>query len=176
MNIGATFLPTLLSQMGRTKTKNTTKETQNTTKAAKNTTKAAKKKEIKLDTSLKRHSQLCQEIRNNVKKHGKSEKTNHLYEGHVKWGRQWVKEYVRMQTELEDAWNASTTGVRIEDDDSEANAELDPEFATCLDSIPLECTPTAIAMFMHHKCFIEGRGKSTVDQVHAAFLLHYDLM
>ncbi|THU85408.1 hypothetical protein K435DRAFT_685662 [Dendrothele bispora CBS 962.96] len=125
----------------------------------------------------KRHAELYEEIRADIQKHGKSAKTNKLYEGHIKRGQDWVKRYTALQKNVEELWRSQGTGVSVlESDDSEAGAVLDPEFATCLDDVPVECTPTAIAMFMHEKCFGEGRGKSTVDQVHAAFLQHYNRM
>ncbi|KAK7433686.1 hypothetical protein VKT23_020633 [Stygiomarasmius scandens] len=137
--------------------------------------KTNQRKKLTAPAELKRHSDLRKEILENVKKHGKSEKTHKLYAGHVKRGKEWVKEYAAKQREVEEAWKAQGTGVQIETD-SETSAELDPAFGTCLDGAPLECTPEAIAMFMHEKCFAKGCGRSTVDQIHAAFLLHYNTM
>ncbi|THU79935.1 hypothetical protein K435DRAFT_874921 [Dendrothele bispora CBS 962.96] len=134
-----------------------------------------KKKLAAQSTEPKRHSDLRKEIHENIKKHGKSEKTHKLYAGHVNRGRDWTKKYAITQKEVEEAWRAWEAGAWSEID-LEVNAELDPEFETCLDGAPVECTPEAIAMYMHEKCFAEGCGKSTVDQVHAAFLLHYNTM
>ncbi|THU82325.1 hypothetical protein K435DRAFT_766628 [Dendrothele bispora CBS 962.96] len=155
--------------MGRTKV---TKNPEDKKKVGKGT-----KKHVIKSNEPKRHSELCKEILENVKRHGKSEKTNKLYAGHVKRGKEWVKKYATMQTEVEEAYKAQRAagGMPVEED-LEAGAELDPDFADCLDGAPLECTPTAIAMYMHDKCFGEGCGKSTVDQLHAAFLLHYNTM
>ncbi|KAK7451237.1 hypothetical protein VKT23_012575 [Stygiomarasmius scandens] len=139
---------------------------------------ATKKRKVKPVSAkgncTERHSQLHQELQENIRKHGKSQRTNHLYQGQVDRARAWVKEYAANQAEIEARYQAESG--EIEDDNERQAAQLDPEFGTCLMGNPVECTPIAVSLYLHHRCFREGNGKSTAEQIHAALLRHYNLL
>jgi hypothetical protein len=134
----------------------------------------------------KRHREHVKEIQTNIKKHGNPDKTTKGYDGHIRRGQEFVKQYATEQAELEAKWKEkerdrrAATGMDGNDDDDDydeeeaLNAKLPSEFATCLDGAPVECTPSAIVTFLHEKCFTQDKGKSTASQIHAAFLRHYD--
>ncbi|KAF8807159.1 hypothetical protein BYT27DRAFT_7255803 [Phlegmacium glaucopus] len=89
-------------------------------------------------------------VKDSKKKHGKSKKTTDNYDGNVHQGKEFIAAYVR--------------------------ATCIPTSIKPLSSLPIEYTPTALAMFIAQKCFTEECGKSTASAIHAAFLRYYDTM
>jgi hypothetical protein len=100
-------------------------------------------------------------IKDSKKKHGKAKNTTDNYDGNVRRGKEFIAAFV-METVEGDA-----------DGDSES---MDPNLHQAFAGPPIECTPTAIAMFIAQKCFTEECGKSTASAIHAAFLRYYDIM
>jgi len=39
---------------------------------------------------------------------------------------------------------------------------------------PTECTPQLLAMYLYNECIIRANGRSTADQIRAAFLLRFE--
>ena len=76
-------------------------------------------------------------------------------------------------------WKISEDGLNMLSADDENKiptgfeAQMDPNFHLAFTGPPIRCTPTAIMVFLAHKCFTEECGKSTADAVNAAFLDHY---
>jgi hypothetical protein len=97
-------------------------------------------------------------IKDSKKKHGKAKNTTDNYDGNVRRGKEFIAAFV-MET-FEDT------------EDSDADPNLHKAFA----GPPIECTPTALAMFIAQKCFTEECGKSTASAINAAFLRYYDVM
>jgi hypothetical protein len=104
-------------------------------------------------------------VKESKKKHGKSKNTTDNYDGNVRRGREFIATFVKETLE--------GTGR-----ESDANGEdsMDPNLHQAFAGPPIECTPTALAMFIAQKCFTEECGKSTASAIHAAFLRYYDIM
>ena len=115
-------------------------------------------------------------------KHGKSEQTRNNYGGHIRRGIEFLANFAREEREAEENWqNAEDRSNHLSAENeneipTDTEAQMDPNFHLAFNSPPIRCTPTAIVMFMAHKCFIEERGKSTASALHAAFLDHYSQM
>jgi hypothetical protein len=110
-------------------------------------------------------------VKDSKKKHGKSKNTTDNYDGNVRRGKEFIAAFV-MET-LEgteeihgDGFNSKTDG----------EGSMDPNLHQAFAGPPIECTPTALAMFIAQKCFTEECGKSTASAIHAAFLRYYDIM
>jgi len=101
------------------------------------------------------------------KKHGKSQNTNGSYDGYIRRGKKFLAQFV-----AEDG-----CGVLCGEDENEEPKDneksMDPNFHRAFTGSPIECTPSAIAMFMAHKCFTEQKGKATAASIHAAFLRYF---
>lgn len=98
-----------------------------------------------------------------AKKNGKSKNTTYNYNGNVWRGKELIVAFVKET--LEDTNN-----------DGEDSKSMDPNLHQAFAGPPIQCTPTAIAMFIAQKCFTEECGKSTASAIHAAFLRYYDIM
>jgi hypothetical protein len=103
-------------------------------------------------------------IKDSKKKHGKAKNTTDNYDGNVRRGKEFIAAFV-MET-LEGT----------EDSDADGEDSMDPNLHQAFAGPPIECTPTALAMFIAQKCFTEECGKSTASAIHAAFLRYYDIM
>ena len=101
-------------------------------------------------------------VRDSKKKHGKSKNTTDNYDGNMRRGQEFIAVFVKEALE----------GTK------EANGEgsMDPNLHQAFTGPPIECTPTALAMFIAQICFTEECGKSTASAIHAAFLCYYDIM
>lgn len=115
-------------------------------------------------------------------KHGKSEQTRNNYSGHIRRGIDFLANFAREEQEAEEIWKNTEDGSNLLSADNEneiptdIEAQMDPKFHVAFTGPPIRCTPTAIAVFLAHKCFTEERGKSTASAVHSAFLDHYAQM
>ena len=115
-------------------------------------------------------------------KHGKSEQTQKNYNGHVRRGIKFLANFAREEQEAEEIWqNAEDRSNHLSAENeneipTDIEAQMDPNFHCAFTGPPIRCTPTAIVMFMAHKCFTEERGTSTATAMHAAFLDHYAKM
>lgn len=115
-------------------------------------------------------------------KHGKSEQTRKNYSGHVRRGIEFLANFAREEQEAEEIWQNAKDGsnhLSAENENeipTDSEAQMDPNFHCAFTGPPVRCTPTAIVMFMAHKCFTEERGTSTATAMHAAFLDHYAQM
>ena len=103
-------------------------------------------------------------IKESKKKHGKSKNTTDNYDGNVRRGKEFIAAFVEEMLE--------GTG----DGDADGEHSMDPNLHQAFTGPPIECTPTALAMFIAQKCFTEECGKSTASAIHAAFLRYYDIM
>ena len=101
------------------------------------------------------------------KKHGKSQNTNESYDGYVRRGKEFLAQFV-----AEDGCGA-LCGEDENEMPKDNEKSMDPNFHQAFTGSPIECTPSAIAMFMAHKCFTEQKGKATAASIHAAFLRYY---
>jgi hypothetical protein len=116
------------------------------------------------------------------KKHGKAEQTQNNYSGHIRRGIEFLAEFAREEQEAEEIWQNAEDGsnhLSAENENeipTDSEAQMDPNFHLAFTGPPIKCTPTAIVMFMAHKCFTEARGKLTASALHAAFLDHYAQM
>lgn len=110
-------------------------------------------------------------VNDSKKKHGKSKNTTDNYDGNVRRGKEFIAAFV-MET-LE-----GTEEFHNDERNSKADGEssMDPNLYQAFAGPPIECTPTALAMFIAQKCFTEECGKSTASAIHAAFLRYYDIM
>ena len=104
-------------------------------------------------------------INESKKKHGKAKNTTDNYDGNVRRGKEFIAEFVKDLDETV-----------TEDVDVDGEYSMDPNLHRAFDGPPIECTPTALAMFIAQKCFTEECGKSTAVAIHAAFLRYYDTM
>jgi hypothetical protein len=115
-------------------------------------------------------------------KHGKSEWTWNNYSGHIRRGIDFLANFAKEEQEAEENWQNAEDGSNLLSADNEneiptdIEAKMDPNFHVAFTGPPIRCTPTAIVMFLAHKCFTEERGKSTASAVHSAFLDHYAQM
>lgn len=115
-------------------------------------------------------------------KHGKSVQTRNNYSGHIRRGIEFLADFAREEQEAEEIWQNAEDGsnhLSAENENdipTDSEAKMDPNFHLAFTGPPIRCTPTAIVMFMAHKCFTEERGKSTASALHAAFLNHYAQM
>jgi hypothetical protein len=100
-------------------------------------------------------------IKESKKKHGKSKNTTDNYDGNVRRGKEFIAAFVKETLE------------GTEDSDADS---MDPNLHRAFASPPIECTPTALAMFIAQKCFTEECGSSTASAIHAAFLRYYNTM
>ena len=108
-------------------------------------------------------------VRDSKKKHGKAKNTTNNYDGNVCRGKEFIAEFVPETFEgTEEIDDASGPG--------EVSKSMDPNLHQAFAGPPIECTPTALAMFIAQKCFTEECGKSTASAIHAAFLRYYDTM
>ena len=100
-------------------------------------------------------------------KNGKSKNTTDNYDGNVRRGKEFIAAFVKDSEMLEGT-----------EDGEEINGErsMDPNLHQAFAGPPIECTPSALAMFIAQKCFTEECGKSTASAIHAAFLRYYDIM
>lgn len=103
-------------------------------------------------------------IKESKKKHGKAKNTTDNYDGNVRRGKEFIAAYVKETLE------------ETEDRDADEEDSMDPNLHRAFAGPPIECTPTALAMFIAQKCFTEECGKSTASAIHAAFLRYYDTM
>jgi hypothetical protein len=115
-------------------------------------------------------------------KHRKAEQTQNNYSGHIRRGIEFLANFAREEQEAEEIWqNAEDRSNHLSAENeneipADTEAQMDPNFQFAFTGPPIRCTPTAIVMFMAHKCFTEKRGKSTASALHAAFLDHYAQM
>lgn len=111
------------------------------------------------------------------KEHGRSGNTTENYEGHIRRGKEFLSRFSKEEFEAEANWQAEE-GEKLsgeeEDLGNDGKSALHPQFYKAFNGNPIECTPLAISMFMTHKCFTEGWGKSTADALRAAFKRHYE--
>ena len=107
-------------------------------------------------------------VKDSKKKHGKAKNTTDNYDGNVCWGKEFIAAYVAEVPE-EEAEDDSTA-------DAESYPSIHPNLHQAFSGPPIECTPTALTMFIAQKCFTEECGKSTASAIHAAFLRYYDTM
>ena len=108
-------------------------------------------------------------VRDSKKKHGKAKNTIDNYNGNVRRGKKFIAEFVPETFEgTEEIDDASGPG--------EISKSMDPNLHQAFAGPLIECTPTALAMFIAQKCFTEECGKSTASTIHAAFLCYYDMM
>ena len=105
-------------------------------------------------------------IKDSKKKHGKSKNTTDNYDGNVRRGKEFIAAFVKETLE----------GTEDSDADGEDSESMDPNLHQAFAGPPIECTPTALAMFIAQKCFTEECGKSTASAIQAAFLRYYDIM
>ena len=104
-------------------------------------------------------------VKDSKKKHGKSKNTTDNYDGNVRRGKEFIAAFV------------TETFEGTEEIDGDGCSEsMDPNLHQAFAGPPIECTPTALAMFIAQKCFTEECGKSTASAIHAAFLRYYDIM
>lgn len=103
-------------------------------------------------------------IKDSKKKHGKAKKTTDNYDGNVRRGKEFIAAFVKETLE------------GTEDGDVDGEDSMDPNLHQAFAGPPIECTPTALAMFIAQKCFTEACGQSTASAIHAAFLRYYDTM
>ena len=112
-------------------------------------------------------------VKDSKKKHGKAKNTTDNYDGNVRRGKEFIAAYVAEVPE--GAWEMHGA-----EDDSSADVEsypsIHPNLHQAFSGPPIECTPTALTMFIAQKCFTEECGKSTAVAIHAAFLRYYDTM
>ena len=114
--------------------------------------------------------------------HGKSKRTRSNYSGHICRGIDFLANFAKEEREAEENWQNAEDGSKLLSADNEneiptdIEAQMDPNFHVAFTGPPIRCTPTAIVMFLAHKCFTEERGKSTASAVHSAFLDHYTQM
>ena len=114
--------------------------------------------------------------------HGKSKRTRSNYSGHIRRGIDFLANFSKEEREAEENWQNAEDGSKLLSADNEneiptdIEAQMDPNFHVAFTGPPIRCTPTAIVMFLAHKCFTEERGKSTASAVHSAFLDHYAQM
>jgi hypothetical protein len=104
-------------------------------------------------------------VKDSKKKHGKSKNTTDNYDGNVRRGKEFIAAFVSAEA-LEES----------EEMDSDGEGSMDPNLHQAFAGPPIECTPTALAMFIAQKCFTEECGQSTSASIHAAFLRYYDTM
>ena len=115
-------------------------------------------------------------------KHGKSKETRDNYSGHIRRGIAFLANFTREEQEAEENWQNAEDGsnhLSAENENeipTDIEAQMDPNLHVAFTGPPIRCTPTAIVMFMAHKCFTEEHGKSTASAIHAAFLNHYAQM
>ena len=115
-------------------------------------------------------------------KHGKSEQTQKNYSGHVRRGIEFLANFAREEQEAEKFWQNAEDGsnhLSAENENeipTDIKAQMDLNFHCAFTGPPIRCTPTAIVMFMAHKCFTKERGTLTASAMHAAFLDHYAQM
>ena len=113
-------------------------------------------------------------------KHGKSKQTWNNYNGHICHGIEFLAKFAREEHEAEEIWQKDGSNHLSAENENEistdAEAQMDPNFHLAFTGPPIRCTPTAIVIFMAHKCFMEECGKSTASAMHAAFLDHYAQM
>ena len=116
------------------------------------------------------------------RKHGKSERTRDNYGGHIRRGIDFLANFAKEEQEAEENWQNSEDGSNLLSAENEneiptdVEAQMDQNFHLAFSGTPIRCSPTAIAMFLAHKCFTEERAKSTATAVHSAFLDHYAQM
>ena len=103
-------------------------------------------------------------IKDSKKKHRKSKNTTDNYDGNVHRGKEFIAAFFK------DSLGQTKGG------DADGEDSMDPNLHQAFASPPIECTPTALAMFIAQKCFTEECGKSTASAIHAAFLRYYDIM
>jgi hypothetical protein len=110
-------------------------------------------------------------VKDSKRKHGKSKNTTDNYDGNVRRGKEFIAAYVAEvpegAREMHGAEDVST---------AETEGAIHPNLHQAFSGPPIECTPTALAMFIAQKCFTEECGKSTASAIHAAFLRYYDTM
>ncbi|KAJ2925843.1 hypothetical protein H1R20_g11250, partial [Candolleomyces eurysporus] len=119
-----------------------------------------------------------------VEEGGLAKKTLGAYHGHMDRLCAFVQRYSQNEQAQEQAHKVyKETASFLADEidladenpkDAEAPTTMDPKFPTTFDGAPKKCTPMAIAMFMFKKCFQEGCGISTADQIRAAAAQYYD--
>ena len=101
------------------------------------------------------------------KKHGKAKNTTDNYDGNVRRGKEFIAAFVKETRMVE--------GADSEEGDGDGES-MDPNLHQAFAGPPIECTPTALSMFIAQKCFTEECGKSTASAIHAAFLRYYIIM
>ena len=103
-------------------------------------------------------------IKDSKKKHGKSKNTTDNYNGNVCRGKEFIVVFVKDSLK------------KTEGSDTDGDDSMDPNLHQAFAGPPIECMPTALAMFIAQKCFTKECGKSTASAIHAAFLCYYDIM
>ena len=102
-------------------------------------------------------------IKDSKKKHGKLKNTTDNYDGNVRRGKELIEAFVKDSLE------------QTEGSDRDGDNSMDPNLHQAFAGPPIECMPTALAMFIAQKCFTEECGKSMASAIHAAFLCYYDI-
>ena len=103
-------------------------------------------------------------IKESKKKHGKAKNTTDNYDGNVRRGKEFIAAFVKETLE------------ETEGSDADGEDYMDPNLHQAFAGPPIECTPTALTMFIAQKCFTEDCGKSTASAIHAGFLRYYNVM
>ncbi|KAF9524111.1 hypothetical protein CPB83DRAFT_774378 [Crepidotus variabilis] len=145
-------------------------------KEPKATTKSSAKSKTERSSPLTQSS-AREAVKETVRLNKRSEKTVENYEGHI---RRACKYFSAEVGESNPPTMHSSLVVSAETQHSPApegsHEESDQEFFHALEGKPIQCTPLAIATYLHFKCFDEGHGKSTAEAVISAFLNQYDSM
>jgi len=86
-------------------------------------------------------------------------KARNNYGGHIRRGKEFLANFSKEEQDAEEL---------------DEEAQMDPLFHVAFTGPPIRCTPTALSMFLAHKCFTEDYGKSTASAIHAAFLDYFE--
>lgn len=114
--------------------------------------------------------------------HGKSARTRESYKGHIKRGVEFLAKFAAEERSAEETWKAAGSSnnqsAQLSTDNeheipTDEEAQMDPNFCNAFTGPPKRCTPSALVIFLAHKCFTKECGKSTASAIHAAFLDHY---
>ena len=85
-------------------------------------------------------------IKDSKKKHGKAKNTTDNYDGNVRRGKEFIAAFVK------ETWMVEGADSEEGDGDEES---MDPNLHQAFAGPPIECTPTALSMFIAQKCFTE---------------------
>ncbi|KAF9503461.1 hypothetical protein BS47DRAFT_1402388 [Hydnum rufescens UP504] len=105
-----------------------------------------------------------------IGQYSKSENTNIRYAGILHKADEWLPNHLSQMNPDKDDFSVNIPGF----EHTSPRNIFSNKTAKFAFREPMECTPHLLGMYLYNDCIIQGNGKSTADQIRAAFLLWFE--